>query len=143
MIGKFIVKDRRDAETFCICESDMNSNIKAKVFIPPLYRASVSSLSAGDEVFCVVDDSSGFGAILFKYNDGMTENNALKVSHDIDASGSIKAGGNCTVEGKFIGEGVVMMQDISQLFSAVQIVSPVGNCAIVPLSPMTIKFSGV
>lgn len=143
MIGIYKVKDTKDGQTFCVCASDMNNAIEAKVFIPPLYRNSVTQLKTGDKVFCVVDDASGYGAILFKFDDNITKNNTFTISNNLQATGDISADGNVSANGQFIGLGMVSPEDVASMLSAVQIVSPVGNCAVVPVSPMSIKFSGV
>lgn len=104
MIGWFTVKDKKDAQNFCVVASDVNAGLVAKAFIPPLYRDSVSTLNNGDKVFCVIDDASGFGAILFKQSDAITDGNALNLTHDLHVSGkstideTLEVNGNITTK---------------------------------------------
>ena len=99
MIGFFTIIDKRDSSTYCIVSSDINSALTAKAFIPPLYRDGVSNITNGDKVFCVIDDASGFGAILFKQDDGVTSDNSLILKHDLDVSGDIAVTGKIDASG--------------------------------------------
>lgn len=92
MIGQFRITDKRDGESFVIAESCMNKDFIGQFYIPPIYRDSCSNLTNGDTVFCVLDDQSGFGAILFKFDDKVTGNNSLKLTKNLDITG------NCTAD---------------------------------------------
>lgn len=93
MIGLFEITDVRDAQTFCIAKSCMVESVKGRFYIPAEYRASVSTLSAGDVIFCVLDDSSGFGAILYKKDDGVAKDNTYNFNHDVAVGDNLVVSG--------------------------------------------------
>lgn len=97
MIGLFKISDKRDGSTFCIAESLASEGVSGRFFIPPLFRDAVSELRVRDTVFCVLDDSSGYGAILYKVEDGITDENTMRFSHSIDVKGDINAHGSVDV----------------------------------------------
>lgn len=103
MIGWFRVIDKRDSQTFVECASNAVEGVKGRMYLPPLYRDSVSNLSVNDEVFCVLDDASGFGAILYKKDDGIAKNNSFNLDNDLNVSGDADIKGKLTVDGEIIG----------------------------------------
>lgn len=103
MIGWFKVTDKRDSQTFVECASNAVEGVKGRMYLPPLYRDSVSKLSVDDEVFCVLDDASGYGAILYKKDDGIAENNSFNLDKDLSVSGDADINGMLTVDGEIVG----------------------------------------
>lgn len=106
MIGLFDVIDTHDNETYCVAKSCMVENIIGKFYIPAEYRDEVSKLVKGDIIFCVLDESSGFGAILYKQFDGLTENNAFKFYNDLTVGGNISCS-NITAQNVVKGQKIV------------------------------------
>lgn len=100
MIGWFTITDKRDGQTYIQAKADAIKGVSAWLYIPPLYRDNVSTLQAGDSVFGVVDDASGYGAILYKKDDGITTNNTLKVNNNL------QLGGDATIAGTMQAAGV-------------------------------------
>lgn len=96
MIGIFKIKSIENSN-MVIAESEMNNGFIGRFYIPPVYRESCSKLSTGDRIFGVLDDDSGFGALLFKFDDGITDNNALNLSNDLIVNGNSKLQGTLDV----------------------------------------------
>ena len=92
MIGIFKVIEISDANKIIIGESEMNKGFKGNFYLPPLYRESCSNLSTGDRFFGVLDDDSGFGAMLYKFDDGVSGNNLMHVTNELKADGNITTG---------------------------------------------------
>lgn len=70
MIGYFVIKsfdtkkDTAGAEISAQVESQMDSNIKGVLYLPPYLRRNQSNINTGDIVFGVMDDISGLGAAI-------------------------------------------------------------------------------
>lgn len=92
MIGIFKVIEITDKDKIIIAESEMNKGFKGNFYLPPLYRDSCSNLSNGDKFFGVLDDDSGFGAMLYKFDDDLSGNNLLHVTNELKADGNITTG---------------------------------------------------
>lgn len=105
MIGWFTISDKRDGHTYCIASSDAVDGVKGRFYIPPLYRSSVAELSNGQRVFGVLDDASGFGAVLFKEDDQISKDNELSVAHDLAVGGKATISGDLTVQGSQTTQG--------------------------------------
>lgn len=99
MIGKFRIIDIGNGEEFVLAESMMNNSFKGKFYIPPLYRTSCSNLKKGDEVFGVLDDQTGFGAILFKFDDKMTDGYSLTLTQNLRINKSLMVDEDASVGG--------------------------------------------
>lgn len=97
MVGWFKLVSTQGEQ--CIASSEAVQGVQAKLVVPPLYRSDVSPLRPGDVVFAVTDDSSGFGAILYKRDDGVASGNALNLSHDLSVQGNARVSGAATVSG--------------------------------------------
>lgn len=92
MIGIFKVINITDKDKIIIGESEMNKGFKGNFYLPPLYRGSCSNLSTGDRFFGVLDDDSGFGAMLYKFDDDVSGNNRFHVTNEFKADGNITTG---------------------------------------------------
>lgn len=99
MIGLFKITDKKDGESFVIAESQMEKAFKGKFYIPPIYRKSCSNIANGDIIFGLLDDQSGFGAILYKVDDKITDGNSLTLSKDLHVNGNIDVANNITAKG--------------------------------------------
>lgn len=111
MIGLFEITDKRDGETYILAKSKMENKFIGRFYIPPLYRSSCSNLSNGDIVFCIMDDDSGYGAVLYKVDDNITDKNGiiltnnltvnkeLNIQQDAQFNGNIDAKINISVNG--------------------------------------------
>lgn len=99
MIGQFKIIDKKDGETFVLAESCMDKSFQGQFYLPPLYRESCSELKNGDTIFGVLDDQSGFGAVLFKFDDKMTDGNSLTLTKDLHINKSLTVDGDASVGG--------------------------------------------
>ena len=92
MIALFDVTDTtKHGPTICLARCKATPGIVGKLYVPFEYRGAVGSLSAGDSVFCVYDTAAGFGAVLFKIDDGIIDGDTMKVAHNADIAGTVTA----------------------------------------------------
>lgn len=99
MIGLFKITDKRDGESYVLAESQMEKAFKGKFYIPPIYRESCSNIANGDVIFGVLDDQSGFGAILYKVDDNITDGSSITLAKDLVVNGDVDVSKNITAEG--------------------------------------------
>lgn len=68
----------------------MNNSIEGVFFVPPLYRQEITDIETSDIFFGIFDEASGYGAILYMLYDGVTSDDGLILSHDLDVKGTIR-----------------------------------------------------
>ena len=107
MIGLFKITDKRDGESYVLAESQMEKAFKGKFYIPPIYRESCSNIANGDVIFGVLDDQSGFGAILYKVDDSITDGNSLTLTKDLKVNGDESVKGNIDASMNITAKGNV------------------------------------
>lgn len=91
MIGLFKVTNKRDGSRYVDAQSCMTPSIEGRFYIPFEYRDAVSTLSNGDDFFGVMDDATGFGAMLYKVDDGLTTSTSAKFANDVNVSKTVNA----------------------------------------------------
>lgn len=135
MIGLFKITNKRDGETYIIAESVMTKGFIGRFYIPPIYRESCSNLSDNDTFFGILDDQSGYGAILYKVDDNITSNNALNLSNEL------KVNGNVTTNDHFKGTITLSTSVLSQIATAMVLTSSPSGGAVAnaPVAPIEIK----
>ncbi len=143
MIGLFKITDKRDSESYVLAESQMENAFKGKFYIPPIYRGSCSDLANGDIIFGVLDDQSGFGAILYKIDDGITNDSALNLSKDLAVKREINSKGNITTQDHFKGTITLSTTVLSQIAAAMVLTAPPGGAGgpveSAPVAPIDIE----
>lgn len=100
MIGFFKITDKRDGQTYCIAESLAVLGVDGRFYYPPLYRDGIGTMNNGDVIFGVMDDSSGYGAILYKKDDGIVNSDGMTMNHNLTVKGNTSVKGSETVTGK-------------------------------------------
>lgn len=138
MIGLFKITDKRDGESYVLAESQMEKAFKGKFYIPPIYRESCSNIANGDIIFGVLDDQSGFGAILYKVDDNITDGNALTLTKDLvvngdeSVKGNISASNNISADGHLQGKITLTTDQLTKLVAALVLTSPAGPVTAAP-----------
>lgn len=113
MIGLFKITDKRDGESYVLAESQMEKAFKGKFYIPPIYRESCSNIANGDVIFGVLDDQSGFGAILYKVDDNITDGSSITFTKDLVVNGDESVKGNVDVSKNITADGNVECTDMN------------------------------
>lgn len=107
MIGLFKITDKRDGQTYCIAESLAVDDVEGRFYYPPLYRDGIGDMSNGDIFFGVMDESSGYGAILYKKNDGIVNGEGMTMAHNLTVSGSASVTGKVTADAGFSTDATI------------------------------------
>lgn len=113
MIGLFKITDKRDGESYVLAESQMEKAFKGKFYIPPIYRESCSNIANGDVIFGVLDDQSGFGAILYKVDDNITDGSSITLAKDLVVNGDESVKGNIESSKNITAKGNVECTDMN------------------------------
>lgn len=108
MVGIFKVTDPRDGVSFCVASANACDGVNGRFYIPPLYRDAVARLARGDSFFGLLDTVSGYGAILYKLDDGVADGQAVNVSHALNVGDGLTVGKECTVRGGLSVDGSIV-----------------------------------
>lgn len=100
MIGEFIITKFID-EKMVEAKSGYNENIVVSLYLMPLNRKDTSEIAVNDKVFAVVDDVTGFGAVLMNLTHDFAHrfDYDVKINGKLNATGDIKSGGEVTATG--------------------------------------------
>lgn len=107
MVGIFTVSDERDGVTYCIAAAKAAEGVKGRFYVPPLYRDSVAKLSRGDSFFGILDTVSGYGAILYKLDDGVADGQAVNIAKNLKVGNGLTVDGDGTVRGSLSVSGSI------------------------------------
>lgn len=107
MIGFFKITDKRDGQTYCIAESLAVIGVEGRFYYPPLYRDGIGTMNNGDVIFGVMDDSSGYGAILYKKDDGIVNSEGMTIEHNLTIKGNASVTGKVTADAGFSTDATI------------------------------------
>lgn len=89
MIGHFIVTGF-PAANLAKAHLKQNSSVEGFFYLPPLTRQDTCNIDKGSEFFGILDDISGYGAVLVGFDNADFKGN---IKYDISIDGKISATG--------------------------------------------------
>ena len=132
MIGHFIVSGF-PASNLVKAHLKQNSSVEGFFYLPPLTRQDTCDIKNGSEFFGILDDISGYGAVLVGFDNADFKGN---IKYDLSIDGKIRATG-AVVSDDDVTAGAQKISLKSHIHSAGEstLMSPQGPCTGVTGGP--------
>lgn len=113
MIGKFKIIEFQNSLMVKAC-SCMNKKIEGLFYLPPLARQNTTNIDVDDIFFGVLDEVSGYGALIVAFDDADFKGRFdydLHLTESITVDKNLDVGENATVSGETTCEAVIKAKD--------------------------------
>ena len=113
MIGMFIIISFENSLMVKAC-SCMNNKIEGLFYLPPLARQNTTNIGVDDIFFGVLDEVSGYGALIVAFDDADFKGRFdydLHLTESITVDKNLDVGENATVNGETTCEAVIKAKD--------------------------------